>query len=163
MYPDEIATVQAVLRAYPDVVIAYKAREDRILASMSSGGTEGVRVQGGSGASCGDRYVMATEKDKWMILVRDIRAAVKGGMRGLNHKEADAIDAVYFRNLRQREASEEVGISVGYLSHVLDSAISKMAEYCIPVYPLVCRFRESIEQKRSEAVKAELETQKKEG
>ena len=49
MYPDEIATVQAVLRAYPDVVIAYKAREDRILASMSSGGTEGVRVQGGSG------------------------------------------------------------------------------------------------------------------
>ena len=82
-------------------------------------------------------------------------------MRGLNHKEADAIDAVYFRNLRHREASEEVGISVGYLSHVLDSAISKMAEYCIPVYPLVCRFRESIEQKRSEAVKAELETQKK--
>ena len=31
MYPDEIATVRAVLFAYPDVVLLCKTREDEIL------------------------------------------------------------------------------------------------------------------------------------
>ena len=163
MYPDEIATVRAVLYAYPDVVIMCKAREDAILALMGGGGEEGVRVQGGSGASCGDRYAMAMDKDKELALARTIRTAIKGGMQSLNRKEMDAVEAVFFKGMRQREASEYVGISVGYLSHVLDSAVSKMAEFCIPVYPLICQFREAIGKERTDLLRQELQPQKKEG
>jgi predicted DNA-binding protein (UPF0251 family) len=163
MYPDEIATVRAVLFAYPDVVLLCKTREDEILALMGGGGEEGVHVQGGSGVSCGDRYAMATDKDQELAVARSIRTAVKGGMQTLNRKEMDAVEAVFFKGMRHREASEYVGISTGYLSHVLDSAVSKMAEFCIPVYPLVCRFREAMEKAKTDLLKQELQPQKKEG
>lgn len=156
MYADEIATVKAVLIAYPDVLGECKYREDFILSTMSgSSCDEDVRVQGGTSISPGDKYLTATEKDKRLVRVRTIKKAVKSGLKQLNRRELDTITAVYFKKMKYARASEEVGISVGYLSHVIEMAMLKLAEYCIPVYPLVCQYRTDVEQRKNEVLKQE--------
>lgn len=162
MYADEIASVRAVLTAYPDVLAEMKYREDFILSTMSgSSCDEDIRVQGGTSISPGDKYLTAVDNDKRLVRVRTIKNAVKRGLKELNSKELNTITAVYFLKMKYARASQEVGISVGYLSHVLEAAILKLADYCIPVYPLVCQFRTDVEQRKTEVLRHERLSLKK--
>ena len=78
---------------------------------------------------------------------------MKSGLKQLNRRELDTVTAVYFKKMKYARASEEVGISVGYLSHVIEMAMLKLTEYCIPVYPLVCQYRADVEQRKNEVLK----------
>ena len=154
MYPDELATTEAVLRAYPDA-LADKAAREEYLQGLCAGGSVGddVHVDGGSGVSAGDRYAMAADKDARLRRARRIVAAVRCGMKLLNHNENRVTHAVYFEGLAPAAAAAQLHLSTSYVRSLVDAARTKLAPSCIAVYADVCALREALREERLDVLR----------
>lgn len=150
MYPDELATTEAVLRAFPDALAEMASREDYILSRVAGSAGSGVRVQGGRDDNQGDRYAIAVESDARLVRAREIVNAVRRGLKSLSVSEDRCVRAVYFEATRPAAAAPAVGLSVSYLRQSLESAKCKLAEHCIGVYPQVCQLRAELRADRQE-------------
>lgn len=158
MYADELATTEAVLRAYPDALSEKQARENYLQGKIVGGhDPESTRVQGGTGENIGERYAMSTERDKRLSRARTICSAVRNGMKELNSSEDKCIRSVFFERKKPAEAASIVGLSASYVRQAIETARIKLSEFCIPVYPLVCQMREDIEEARREVLRKENE------
>lgn len=156
MYADELATTEAVLRAYPDALSEKQARENYLQGKIVGGhDPESTRVQGGTGENIGDRYSIAADSDKKLYRARTICSAVRNGLKELNASEDKCVRSVYFENRKPAEAAAIIGLSTSYVRQAIESGRAKLAEFCIPVYPLVCQMREDIEEARREVLRKE--------
>lgn len=149
LYPDELATTEAVLRAYPDALRDKAVREEYLQGLCAGGGVvDDVHVDGGSGVSAGDRYTMAADKDARLRRARRITAAVRSGLAKLNHNEDRVTRAVFFESLSPAGAAAKLNLSVSYVRGLVESARAKLAPYCVKVYPDVCELREVLHEER---------------
>ncbi len=163
MYPDELATTEAVLRAYPDALRDKAAREEFLRGKYSGSlPMDEPRVEGGSRISIGDVYAMAVEKDARLQRVRHIVKAIEKGMSGLKHNERRVLHVIYFEGLSPTQAAARLGLSASYIRALTESVRTKMASCCISVYPLVCELREILREERLDILRA-LEDKKREG
>ena len=163
MYPDELATTEAVLRAYPDALWD-KAMREKFLLDKYSGGAlmDEPRVEGGSRISVGDVYAMAAEKDARLQRARHIVKAIEKGMNELKHNERRVLHVIYFEGLNSTQAAAQLGLSTSYIRALAESVRTKMASYCISVYSLVCELREILREERLDILRT-LENKKREG
>ena len=156
-YPDEKASTEAVLRAYPDICIDRLNRRE-ILMEMAtstpcSDEPPGKNASGGNAVPQQERYVMALERDHRLKRAEQIIRAIRDGEAEISATHSKVMKAIYFNGMRTIEAAKATSLSPSYIRRIKDEIQELMCPYCVPVYPLVCAFRAEQREHRTELLR----------
>lgn len=156
-FPDEKASTEAVLRAYPDVCIdRIKRREllmEMSISTPSSDEPPGKNSGGGGAPAQQERYVMALERDSRLKLYEQIITAVRDGEARISSTHSKVMKAIYFHGMKPIEAAKTTHLSPSYIRRIKDEILELMCPSCVPVYPLVCAFRAEQRDRRAELLR----------
>ena len=156
-FPDEKASTEAVLRAYPDVCIERLNRRELLMAMATSTPCSdeppNKNSGGGNAVSQQERYVIALEKDQRLKNAEQIIRAIHEGQAGLSSTHNSVMKAVYFHEMRTVEAAKATNLSPSYIRRIKDEIKELMCPFCVPVYPLVCAFRAEQKAQRAELLR----------
>ena len=160
-YPDEKASTEAVLRAYPDICIDRLNRRE-ILMKMAtetpcSDEPPGKNSSGWKASSQQERYVMALERDYRLQRAEQIIQAVRDGNTELSSTHSKVMQAIYFDSMGSIEAAQATNLSPSYIRRIKDEVQELMCPYCVPIYPLVCAFRAEQREHRTELLRKAAE------
>lgn len=152
LYKDKKVIIQTILYSYPDICMDRKQREERYLSAASGSGRDsGVRVQGGEGVACQERFAELMESDAQLQQATKIIAEMQRGFQRMGKDEYLAVREFYFERAGRSGTAAALNMSESNVDKKIERAFFVMQDYCSEVYHLFCQWRKVRDRERRES------------